>query len=156
MHLYHGSGFDQNELMPGFKRSGKVVKWDNTESNEWLYVAVTKEEAVSMGFASVIEKNYLLDRYKSHGKDIVIFIESGRLPTLAELLKLDVYLYTIQKDDKHEWVLVNNPTNDIKEEYKTKHTLTDCIISKEKIDIVKWAAGKSIKVVDKKHAANNW
>lgn len=156
MHLYHGSGFKQDELMPGFKRSGKLVQWDVTESNEWLYAAVNKEEAISMGFASILEKTFTVKRFKTEGRCILIEIESGRIPTLAELKALQVYLYTIQKDDKSGWVRVNNLYNDLKDEYKTKETLTDCIECCEAIDMTRYLGQKQITVKGPGGRAYDW
>lgn len=156
MYLYHGSGYKQDELMPGFKRSGKLVQWDVTESNEWLYAAVHKEEAIAMGFASTLEKLFQIKRYKTQGREILVEIESGRIPTQADLNAVQVYLYTIQKDDKSQWVLVNNAYNDLKEEYKTKATLTDCLVKVEAIDMAKWLAGKKITVRGPGGRAYDW
>jgi len=52
--LFHGSGFDQSELMPGFYRSGNLVKWDETESNMFLYTTTEREVAIGQGFASTV------------------------------------------------------------------------------------------------------
>jgi hypothetical protein len=70
--LYHGSGFKHSELKPGIQHSGVKVEWDKTESNEYLYADEIKENAISMAFASAIEKKYELVRYqtkKRHDKD---------------------------------------------------------------------------------------
>lgn len=154
MNLYHGSGYDQTELMPGFKHSGKIVQWDETESNEWLYSTSSKEEAIAQGFASVLEKHYNLDRYKSDGDLIIIEIATGRIPVTADLFKLDVWLYTIQHDGR--WRPVNNKHNGMKDEYKTKETIRDSILDKEKIDIAQWLGRKKVKVVNRTNRAHDW
>lgn len=152
--LYHGSGFIADELMPGFKHTGKLVKWDGTESNEWLYAAATREEAISQGFASTLEKHYNVGRFKSEGNKIYIEIENGKVPTEKEMKALDVYLYTIAFSDA--WQLVNNLTNGIKDEYKTKETIKDDILEREKLDIAKWFSGKDVKVVSRTNRSYDW
>lgn len=156
MNLYHGSGFNQDELMSGFKRTGELVKWDKTETNEWLYAAVSREEAITMGFSSILEKTFNVSNYKSSGNTIVITIGSGRLPTLRDLQSMAINLYTIEMHERTNWVLVNNSTNDIKEEYKTKETLDDCIINKEVVECREWLSGKDITIIDKNVTSNNW
>lgn len=152
--LYHGSGFDQEELMPGFKHSGTLVKWDGTESNEWLYAASSLEEAVAQGFASTLEKHFNVGRYKSDGNEIYIEIENGRVPTVNEMKALDVWLYTIEFTDC--WQLVGNLTNGIKNEYKTTETIKESILSKEKVDIAKWYTGKKVQVISRNNRSYDW
>ena len=35
--LYHGTGFNDLVLKPGYEHTGKEIKWDETESNRYLY-----------------------------------------------------------------------------------------------------------------------
>jgi hypothetical protein len=67
---------------------------------------------------------------------------------------LDVWLYTIDHTDC--WRLVLNATNGIKDEYKTQETIKDSIVSKEKVDIAKWFAGKQVKVVSVNNRSYDW
>lgn len=152
--LYHGSGYSQDELKPGIKHSGKLVQWDGTESNEWLYAASSLEEAVSQGFASTLEKHFNVSRFKSDGNKITIEIEKGRVPTENEMKALDVWLYTIEHTSC--WRLVNNTTNGIKDEYKTQETIKESILSKEKVDIAKWYQGKQVKVISVSNRSYDW
>lgn len=152
--LYHGSGFDQEELMPGIKHTGKLVKWDNTESNEWLYATSSMEEAIAQGVASTLEKHYNVGRYQSDGDKLLIQIDSGRVPTSAEMKALDIWLYTLEHTNA--WRLVGNLTNGLVDEYKTQETIKDGIISKVKVDLVQWLAGKDVKVISKTNRAHDW
>ena len=61
--------------------TGVEVKWDKTESNKWLYATTMMGEAVALGFASVIEKKYRLDRYQFKGDTITIAF-TGALPSI--------------------------------------------------------------------------
>lgn len=153
--LYHGSGYDQDELMPGFKRSGKIVRWDKTESNEWLYVSSTMEEAIAMGLASVIEKTYNIARYNTSGNEITIEIEHGRIPTPQEIERTAVYLYTIAYQPE-VWVKVGNAHNGSTTEYKTKETIKDAILSKEQIDLKTWLSRKTLKIVPPGSISSRW
>lgn len=135
--LYHGSGFKHDELKPGIMHSGKLVKWDKTESNEWLYATTVKEEAIRLGFASSVEKKYPLDRFNWDGKTLLMTF-SGHKPTVTQLSDLDLFLYTIHWD-KDIWKKVNNQHNNIDTEYKTKSIIRpNAIELREQIDIALW------------------
>lgn len=142
--LYHGSGFDQDELMPGFLRSGKLVKWDETESNEWLYTTTDKQEAISQAFASMIEKTYESTAYSTEGNRIRIVFPKEVTPSVAELKKLVLFLYTIRLEDSDGWVKNNNEHNQIKTEWKTQAIIDRHIVHKEQIDLHAWLANKQL------------
>jgi hypothetical protein len=142
--LYHGSGFDQDELMPGFLRSGKLVQWDQTESNEWLYTTTDKQEAISQAFASMIEKTYESMGYATHGNRIEIQFPKEVAPSVEELKKLQLFLYTIRLEDEDGWVKNNNEHNQIKTEWKTQSIIDRNIIHKEQIDLAGWLANKQL------------
>lgn len=142
--LYHGSGFDQDELMPGFLRSGKLTQWDETESNEWLYTTTSKEEAISMAFASMIEKTYDSTQYETQGNRIRIRFPMEVTPSETELKKLQLFLYKIRLDEADGWVKNANEHNQIKTEWKTKSIIDKNIVGKEQIDLVKWLSTKKL------------
>lgn len=153
-HLYHGSGYNQPELKPGFLHSGEVVKWDHTESNEWLYATTMMEEAIAQGFASVVEKHYRLARYKSHGSEIVIVCD-GPLPRKEDLMKLDVFLYKIDWAVEM-WQRVDNLHNGMNNEFKTKHIIPATMIdSTTRIDLKHWLGKKTVSITSNR-AAMNW
>lgn len=153
-HLYHGSGYRQPELKPGIAYTGIKVEWDTTESNEWLYATTLLEEAIAQGFASVVEKHYKLNRFKSAGNDIMLCFE-GKVPSKQELEKLQVYLYKIDWD-RALWVKVDNLYNGILNEYKTKETISASMIdSCTEVDLKAWLARKKLTVTSDR-AALNW
>lgn len=154
--LYHGSGFEQQELMPGFKRSGKVVKWDGTESNEWLYATTEKEEAIAQGFASILEKEFDVERYKTSGKNIEIHITGSRTPTRLAMGKFKLYIYTMPLLEGDGWRLVNNLHNGMKNEYKTKQTIEGEHLVCESVDVKGWLEGKSIILKVNGKISMNW
>lgn len=137
LYLYHGSMYKQPELMPGFKRSGELVQWDQTESNEWLYASSDRDEAIMLGISSAIEKNWLLDRYHYDAKRKEITIDTSEHFTLSDVMKLPVYLYTIAGESDDRWVPNLNLNNGILSEYKTQNTVESSIRKCEKLDLYK-------------------
>lgn len=153
-HLYHGSGYKQPELKPGFLHSGVLVEWDKTESNKWIYAAVLMEDAIAQGLASVIEKSYKLARYQSVGNKITMTFD-GPAPKQKDIEALTVYLYTIDWDESI-WTKVNNPHNGMDNEFKTEKTIVASMIdSCEKVDIKHWLSRKEV-VIRAKSASMNW
>ena len=153
--IYHGSMYQSAELMPGFKRSGKLVKWDKVENNMYLYATTNKEEAISLGFASAVEKVYGLDEYHT-GEDNSISLKIAKKGiTLNHLSDLEIYVYTIPVKHDDEWVLNNNHHNNINTEYKTTKTIMD-IGRMEKIDVKKWLDSKKVNLINASPAFEAW
>lgn len=153
-HLYHGSGFKHDELKPGIMHSGELVKWDKTESNEWLYATTLMEEAIAQGFASAIEKHWQLARFQSSEDKITIIVD-GRLPSMRELEGLVLYLYKIDWITEL-WVKVDNLHNGMTNEYKTKSVVTKAMIdSCEQVDLKAWLRGKQVSI-KAKNSAMRW
>lgn len=145
-HLYHGSGYKQTELKPSYMYTGEIVRWDKTESNEWLYATVSMEEAITQGLASVVEKTWKLSRFKSDGRKLT-FQFDGKLPTVQEIAALSVYLYKIDWI-KELWVKVNNVHNGMDNEYKTKEIIgAGMIDSCEPVNLKEWLKGKEVVIV---------
>lgn len=156
MLLYHGSSFSQNELMPGFMRSHEEVFWDETESNHYLYASSDKEEAISLGFASAIEKQFLLDRYSCEGNKLTLsFARSSKIVTLRALSQVQVHLYTIELDKSEGWVKNNNAYNNTNTEYKTKDIVKK-ILKTEVINIKSWLSSKEVEIITTTPAFLNW
>lgn len=141
--LYHGSLYHQTELKPGFKHTGKVVSWDKTESNMFLYVTSDKDTAIELGFASAIEKMFNVTHFRSVGN--VISVETDQPITLKALAAVTVYLYTIRGLDKDGWLKNDNKNNGLTTEYKTDRTIT-VINSCVKVDLVDWLKTRTIEV----------
>lgn len=137
--LYHGSAYEQEELMPGFKHSKVPVYWDKYESNTYLYTTTHRDSAILLGFSSAVEKHYDLSytHLDEQSRRIVLEFSGNTPPTLKELLQIDVFLYTISVREG-VWLKCNNPFNNIDSEWKTKSTIpAGDIISREKIDLPK-------------------
>lgn len=144
-YLYHGSMFSQSELIPGFKRSGKLVTWDQYEDNTWLYATTSKKESILLGISSAIEKTSSLKRYSSSVDQETIVVECEEAGfTKDKIYDLEVYCYTIATDKEQGWLSNNNPVNNIDNEYKTRETIPTAdtndpepkgIISKERVNV---------------------
>lgn len=141
-YLYHGSLYKQNELMPGFKRSGKLVQWDGIENNTYLYTTTDKAEAISLGFGSALEKTLDSRRYATYDNNIVVYF-IGDLPDPQELLKFMIYVYTIRFKESDNWIKNDNPLNNIETEWITKSTIRN-LAKCEQVDVRKWLADKNL------------
>lgn len=145
MKLYHGSMYlnDDGYLMSGFLRSGELVKWDKTETNEWLYAIGDIERAVALGVASAVEKVFKTKRWSERGKHITIESYSNGDPITLEAMKeLEVYVYEIERTEMDKWVYVNNEVNNIDNEFKTKNKVRYNNYSK--VDVPAWLAKRKI------------
>ena len=140
--LYHGSAFKQDELMPGFRHSGKLVTWDKYESNAFLYATTEKEQAKLLGIMSGIEKKYSLKhtRFDVNQKTIDLTFD-GRHPHVDDIMASPVYLYTIPLNE--QWKRVNNPVNGIDTEYKTSATIKE-LLDVQTLDVPSILADYSI------------
>lgn len=140
--LYHGSGFEQTELKPGYKHTKKLVTWDNTESNAYLYATIYKEAAELLGISSSLEKKFELHRTQINEESKTVnLIFYNDIPDKEELFKVPVYLYTIPFTDA--WRKNTNKVNNIEGEYKTVETITN-ISSIEQVDVRKLLADFTI------------
>lgn len=159
MKLYHGSKYSHTELKPGIKHTGEKKQWDETESNEYLYATTSKDDAIGMALASTVEQSYLLDRFQHHDNVIRITVAEGKeMPTLEDLLKLKVYVYTIEFDSKDGWEKVKNQHNNMDGEYRTKKTLKNNIVGQQMIQMSKWLKDKQVVITspDKKPKWAKW
>jgi hypothetical protein len=151
MKLYHGSMYlnEDGMLMSGFLRSGKLVKWDKTETNEWLYVIDNTEAVEGLGVASAIEKVFATKRYTEKGNDIRIeCYNDGKIFTIDDISKLDVYIYEIEHNVHDGWEYVNNEHNGINDEMKTKKKIT--FDNFYKLDVTKWLKDKNVSIIQSK------
>jgi len=142
-HLFHGSLYKQNELMPGFKRTGKLVQWDGTENNTYLYATTEQDEAQSLGFGSALEKVLDSRRYATYDNNIVVYFV-GDLPDAEKLRSMDIYVYTLRFDVKDGWRHNENPFNNIKTEWTTQQTIKKNLLKCERLDLATWLAGKNL------------
>jgi hypothetical protein len=119
--LYHGSLYKQNELMPGFKRSGELTVWDGVETNQSLYATTDKTSAALLGLGSATEKEFETNRFTVAEKDIFVF--ANQQIDIGDILGLVIYRYTIPFRPQDGWVKNDNPYNNIDTEWKTPKTI---------------------------------
>lgn len=142
-YLYHGSAFKQKQLMPAFKRTGILESWDYTETNEYLYLTSNKQSAIGLGFMSALAKRYDLQRVILTDNHFNIVIRNtNTVINKEDIYSLEVYLYTVKPKLDH-WLKNKNDHNQMRTEYKTSATLTDEIISYERIDLRMWLKDKT-------------
>lgn len=144
--LYHGSMFQQSELKPGFRHTGKLVNWDHYESNTYLYATEDEEMAKVLGFFSAIEKKFKVKRSRVDDKKKEISLEfEGPAPDVEKLKELPVFLYTIAPSPSEDWQKVKNPYNGIDTEWKTNKTVGETsIISCVQLDLQTFLAAYTI------------
>lgn len=152
-HLFHGSGYRNNELKPGIHYTGKLVQWDKTESNEWLYASSCPKDATEQGFFSTIEKKYDVSRSRSSGSELIIEFRD-KVPTVQEIHNLPLFLYVIGFD-KDIWQKVNNQHNGLTTEYKTKEIIDGKhIITCDKIEVKRFLNGRNLKLISSRSSFN--
>lgn len=146
-YLYHGSAFRQTELKPGFKHTGELVQWDNTEDNTWLYASDDKDSAVMLGISSAIEKKFQLNRYQCDNKTKKMIIHVAEPLSIKDIHNLHVVVYSIKADVADGWMANHNPANGITGEYKTQRTITSNILRCEDVRIVDALRGWHVQIV---------
>lgn len=133
-YLYHGSGFKQTELKPGYEHTKKLVTWDRYESNAFLYATTDKQEAITLGISSKWEKEWKLkSTHIDNDKKTIDLVFEDKPPSPEDLIKVDCWLYIILYNPE-QWIKNRNPYNGIDTEYKTKETIKD-ILDVQKIDV---------------------
>lgn len=144
--LYHGSAFLTAELKPGFQHTGVLVRWDETETNKFLYATTERETAIALGFASAVEKKYGLDRFQHDPGQLIVNCPRqphGYTVTEEQLCQVEVWLYTLYPNSRDHWVLNKNPHNRLKTEYKTEATIRQ-IHRVDQIDVRSWLRGYEV------------
>lgn len=133
-YLYHGSGYEQDELKPGYSHSKELTTWDKYENNTYLYATTIRDSAIALGFSSAIEKKYDLEStHISEKTKTIKLVFRQNIPDIKDIENIKVYLYTL-KYDPNIWTKNNNPFNNIDNEYKTKKEIKD-IVSRNMVDI---------------------
>lgn len=139
--LWHGSAFSATRVLkPGFLWTKKLVEWDRGESNHYLYASADRETAISLGFASAVEKLYYLDRYHTEGECIEIC--SPHDLTLRDLEQLHVWLYELHPQNSEQWVFNHNSHNGLDTEFKTHRIVS--YVRREQVDLQAWLATKEV------------
>lgn len=143
--LWHGSAYATEVLKPGFLWSKKLVEWDHGESNHYLYATTDQQTAISLGFASALEKRWRLNRYKTFGsKDVSILIESPDAITHYDLEQLLVWLYEIYPQNDQQWVFNHNLDNGLETEFKTHRTVP--WQRRESVNLKHWLGSKDVNI----------
>lgn len=127
MILYHGSGYKHTELKPGFQHTGVEVKWDEVESNHFLYASTVREDAIDQGFASLMEQKFAIKHYQSTGGRVRIVLDPAFPVTAEEIEKLTIFVYRIKQRPNDGWVKNNNPHNNLTTEWRTDHVIAAAI-----------------------------
>lgn len=154
--LYHGSAYRQDELMPGFQRSHEEVRWDQGESNRFLYATTEKEVAIALGFGSALEKRFPIDRFVVADDNISVYIDAKELPLLkASVVHLAVYLYTISPVPSQRWIKNTNLSNGLTTEYKTAQTIT-ALETVQCVDLPQWLSKRSFHVIASRPNWERW
>lgn len=145
--LYHCSGYLTEPLMPGIRHTGVLVRWDGNESNKFLYAVTDKEAAVDMGFASAVEKHFLLDHFVSDNATLklTISVRRGQKVTIDDLAKLDLYLYFITPKPEDGWIHNHNKRNHLVGEYKTQRDVYGA--KSQKVDLRRWLSKQHVEIV---------
>lgn len=117
--LYHGSCWKRNDgiLFPGYFHSGELKKWDETESNKFLYADEDKNEAIRQSIYALVERDFKV--VKIHGSEGKIIIEAHDVILPKDILSKTVYLYMVPMLEKDEWTPVKNKVNGMLREWKT-------------------------------------
>jgi len=150
MMLYHGSMYNQPELMPGFKRTGRLIEWDEIEDNSWLYATTNLDEAIRQGLYSLLSQHFAVKRIASAGKRILIDLypdqKGQELENYTEF-KINargwfndfrIYLYSIEMRDSDNWLRNINPNNHLRNEWKTQSTIKAALLHVSAIEPMLW------------------
>lgn len=152
MILYHASSYDADVLMPGIYLAGELIKWDETESNEYLYACLDQQEAIAQGFFSGFSKVTYVKEIHSHDNTVTVVCQDPR-KLMRYAGQLIVYLYAISGN--HEWIAVDNKHNGMKGEYKTKSKVST-FLYKQSISYAEWSRNKKIKFLGLKPDYLSW
>lgn len=120
--------------MPGIHYTGELTTWDGKlETNEFLYATSVAQEAILLGFGSLVEKKHNSVRFGTGDGVVEITLDTGvrgapKAVTLKRLQAETVWMYTIPTTTRDGWYKNNNPFNNITTEWKTTHSI-ECYIA---------------------------
>lgn len=145
MFLYHGSGYKNKELKPGYLHTGKFIKWDITESNEYLYATTEKNIAIILGWVGAINIKYNCKKTQTNTTEIILHFDNDVKE--KDIIHLPVYVYTIKYQEYDKWIKNNNEFNSLETEYKTKSIIaSDNILKIENINMRQYLKDNNIKI----------
>ena len=142
--IYHGSCYLKDKLMPGFERASVLMRWDQFESNKFLYATIDREQAIAQAFVDAVDKRYPLSQIVIGSDEIALKFSDYKLPSKLELSALDVYVYHIpfdREDLENPWIqnLTENGSN---HEHKTEQIIRDFEV--EKVNLEEWMHSKKL------------
>ena len=147
--LYHASFRKVNELKPGFQVTKKLVKWDISETNRFLYAVDDRETVEFLGLGSAIEKMVLIDRYQVREDKIIVHISEGsHPPSMEQIYALEVYIYTITPGPEQLWIKNNNKHNGLDNEWKTKSIIQARSFKVEKMNVRMFLRDKELSFIE--------
>lgn len=153
--LYHGSAYLDTTLKPGFEHTGVEVKWDQTETNRFLYATTEVETATLLGFGSAVEKQFPLNRFTIRGSVVKLEIEGDLTPSVKTLLAIPVYLYELTPGALDGWVANSNEHNGLTTEYKTSRTVRPSKPA-QLINLTAWFKATGYTLELNHHASAKW
>lgn len=146
--LYHGSFRDNPVLQPGFNWTKQIVRWDKTESNEYLYTAKDESIAIMSAMAALVESHTDIGHFYYGDNRFEIFTNQYKEQDVRSILsRYPVFLYTIHNAQKHQFKPVNNENNLLEDEYKTKSIIKNNDFIKQQINPIVWMNENHIKLI---------
>jgi hypothetical protein len=142
--LFHGSGYLNKTLQPGFNYTGELVQWDKTESNKFLYLSRDENEAVLNGLCGALSINHDIDQFSFSDDDNILKITTPDSSLTADMVySSKVWLYRILKTKDIK--IVGNDYNGSTTEYKTDKVINyiDVVLVKDP------TCGKELKIIYK-------
>lgn len=151
MLYYHGTIHKTNVLEPGFKKTGKLEKFEDEETNEFLYVTGKRSEAILQGFFSAAESVsssvHGFSRFLARSDGAKIIIESSNpMFDIDKVLAIPLYLYSFESDYRDDLKPVLSKSNPDYPQHKTKKTIKANRLTEEVIDLRKWGEFKIFRV----------
>lgn len=138
--LYHGSAYRHDILRPGIHHTGVLQRWDDTESNEWLYASTDRQEAILNGLCSALSQEFRVDRFS--WDDNAFVITSADKITERDVRQARPLLYTLPPGAS--WKKVNNEVNGSDTEWKTK----ECVPVDPPEEILDPLGGRSVVILE--------
>lgn len=146
LHLYHASGFLTDVLHPGIFYTGELQRWDEVESNEYLYATLFKDLCINLGISSAVDKKFMLNEFHtSENEKVLEFVMDMNSPPLTyqQLFLMPVFLYQIKFVKSDGWVPVVNESTTPGSEWKTKKNITR-FVKREQINVKRWLDSRTV------------
>lgn len=125
--LYHGSAYLTEALQPSFAHTGKLRRWDGTESNHYIYACDSARVAVVMGFVGALNRLGIETcnvRYDSRHRTLRIRPEGGSLREIIQRIRETQphwFVYALLPDRR--WRVVGNARNGLQGEFRRRDSI---------------------------------